>query len=87
MKATKKLFSECGVQCYIMNTGFFLENKIPKEVTLDLLERLVEGALDFKPFYKYENLSYVEVPGLNHHSKCVNTITNYTKLSSSAMTM
>jgi len=59
----KKLFSECGVQCYIMNTGFFLENKIPKEVTLDLLERLVEGTLDFKPFYKYENLSYVEVPG------------------------
>ena len=46
-----------------MNTGFFLENKIPKEVTLDLLERLVEGTLDFKPFYKYENLSYVEVPG------------------------
>ena len=59
----KKLFSECGVQCYIMNTGFFLEDKIPKEVTLDLLERLVEGTLDFKPFYKYENLSYVEVPG------------------------
>ena len=59
----KKLFSECGVQCYIMNTGFFLEKKIPKEVTLDLLERLVEGTLDFKPFYKYENLSYVEVPG------------------------
>ena len=46
-----------------MNTGFFLEDNIPKEVTLDLLERLVEGALDFKPFYKYENLSYVEVPG------------------------
>ena len=59
----KKLFSECGVECYIMNTGFFLENKVPKEVTLDLLERLVEGTLDFKPFYKYANLEYVEVPG------------------------
>ena len=59
----KKLFSECGVECYIMNTGFFLDNKVPKEVTLDLLERLVEGTLEFKPFYKYENLSYVEVPG------------------------
>ena len=59
----KKLFKDCGVDCYIMNTGFFLEKKIPKEVTLDLLERLVEGTLDFKPFYKYENLSYVEVPG------------------------
>ena len=46
-----------------MNTGFFLENKIPKEVTLDLLERLVEGTLEFKPFCEYENLSYVEVPG------------------------
>ena len=59
----KKLFSECGVECYIMNTGFFLDNKVPKEVTLDLLERLVEGTLEFKPFYKYANLEYVEVPG------------------------
>ena len=59
----KKLFSECGVECYIMNTGFFLDNKVPKEVTLDLLELLVEGTLEFKPFYKYPNLEYVEVPG------------------------
>ena len=59
----KKLFSECGVECYIMNTGFFLDNKVPKEVTLDLLERLVEGTLEFKPFYKYPNLEYVDVPG------------------------
>lgn len=59
----KKLFKECGVDCYIMNTGFFLEKKIPKEVTLDLLECLVEGDLQFEPFGAYENLSYVEVPG------------------------
>ena len=59
----KKLFFQCGVECYIMNTGFFLEKKVPKEVTLDLLERLVEGTLEFKPFYKYPNLEYVEVPG------------------------
>ena len=59
----KKLFKECGVDCYIMNTGFFLEKKIPKDVTLDLLERLVEGDLQFEPFGAYENLSYVEVPG------------------------
>ena len=59
----KKLFKECGVDCYIMNTGFFLEKKIPKEVTIDLLERLVEGDLQFEPFGAYENLSYVEVPG------------------------
>lgn len=59
----KKLFQECGVDCYIMNTGFFLEKKIPKEITLDLLERLVEGDLVFEPFGAYENLSYIEVPG------------------------
>ena len=46
-----------------MNTVFFLEKKIPKEVTLDLLERLVEGDLQFEPFGAYENLSYVEVQG------------------------
>lgn len=59
----KKLFKECGVDCFIMNTGFFLEKKIPKEVTLNLLEQLVEGNLAFKPFGAYENLSYVEIPG------------------------
>ena len=59
----KKLFKESGVDCYIMNTGFSLEKKIPKDVTIDLLERLVEGDLQFEPFGAYENLSYVEVPG------------------------
>ena len=46
-----------------MNTGFFLDKKIPKEVTLGLLEGLVEGSLNFEPFYKYENLEYVKVEG------------------------
>ena len=34
MKLQKNCLSECGVECYIMNTGFFLEKKVPKEVTL-----------------------------------------------------
>ena len=59
----KKLFTQSGVDCYIMNTGFFLDKKIPKEVTLGLLEGLVEGSLNFEPFYKYENLEYVKVEG------------------------
>lgn len=72
----KKLFCECGVDCYIMNTGFFLDKKIPKEVTLGLLEELVEGTLAFKQFGNYENLDYVPVEGFEppfdvreyHHS-------------------
>lgn len=59
----KKLFQNNGVECYIMNTGFFLDKKIPKELTLSILEQLVEGKLEFKPFSTYPNLEYVEIEG------------------------
>ncbi len=72
----KKLFSQCNVDCYIMNTGFFLDKKIPKEVTLRLLESLVEGTLNFEAFENYPHLQYAPVKGFEppfevreyHHS-------------------
>ena len=71
-----------------MNTGFFLENKIPKEVTLDLLERLVEGTLDFKPFYKYEKTSLMlRVPGFEPPFQVREYHHQLHKALSSAMTM
>ena len=43
----KSLF-ESGVRCYILNTGHFMGKKVPKELTLGLIEEVVEGKLVFE---------------------------------------
>jgi phosphoenolpyruvate carboxykinase (ATP) len=43
----KKLF-EKGVECYILNTGHFMDKKITKEITLSVIESVVEGRAEFK---------------------------------------
>jgi phosphoenolpyruvate carboxykinase (ATP) len=51
----KKLFAERGVQAYILNTGFFMGKKIPKELSISILEQIVDGSCEFvswKPFSK-----------------------------------
>lgn len=59
----KKLFEENHVDCYIFNTGFFMDKKVTKEATLGSLEKIVEGSADFKPFGKIDGLSYLPVEG------------------------
>ena len=36
----KKLVEEKNVDCYIINTGDFMGKKIPKEVTLGVIEKI-----------------------------------------------
>lgn len=43
----KKLF-EKGVECYILNTGHFIDKKITKEITLSAIESVVEGKAEFE---------------------------------------
>ncbi len=45
----KTLF-ERGIDCFIINTGFFIDKKIPKELTLEILEKLVGGNGEFRRF-------------------------------------
>lgn len=47
----KKLF-EKGVECYILNTGYFIDKKITKEITLSVIESIVEGKAEFKEWAK-----------------------------------
>ncbi|MFN4224395.1 MAG: phosphoenolpyruvate carboxykinase (ATP) [Fervidobacterium nodosum] len=42
----KALF-EKGVECYIVNTGFYLNKKVPKELTLEIIEQIVEKKANF----------------------------------------
>ena len=59
----KYLFEERGVDCYILNTGFLMDKKIPKEVTLGCVEAVVEGKAKFKQWGNFENIDIYEVDG------------------------
>lgn len=59
----KALFADRGVGCYIINTGHFLDRKIPKEVTICIIERIVDGTAEFKPFGKMAALQTMDVEG------------------------
>ena len=49
---------EDGVDCYILNTGEFMGNKVKKEHTLGIIEAIVEGSAKF---HKWGNLTDIEI--------------------------
>lgn len=59
----KALFENRGVQCYIINTGHFLDKKIPKEVTISIIESIVDETAVFKPFGKLSDVKTIDVEG------------------------
>lgn len=59
----KKLFEVNGLDCYIFNTGFFMDKKVTKEITLGSIEKIVENTAEFVPFGKIEGLSYIPYEG------------------------
>ena len=54
---------EDGVQCYILNTGFFTEKKVPKEMTLTILESIVEEKAQWKRLGGIEGMEYMPIEG------------------------
>ncbi len=61
----KQLFAERGVSCYILNTGFFMDKKVTKEITLGTIEKIVENKGNFVPFGKIDNLYCLDIEGFN----------------------
>ncbi len=60
----KALFQEKGVGCYIINTGHFLDKKVPKEVSLGAIEAIVDGTAQFKDFGRLGSImKTMDVPG------------------------
>ncbi|HVI39630.1 MAG TPA: phosphoenolpyruvate carboxykinase, partial [Anaerovoracaceae bacterium] len=59
----KALFEKRGVQCYIINTGHFLDKKIPKEVTIGIIESIVDETAEFKPFGKMTDVKTMDMEG------------------------
>jgi phosphoenolpyruvate carboxykinase (ATP) len=60
----RALFADRGLDCYIFNTGHFMEKKVPKEVTLESLESIIEGKANFVPF-GLSGFSYLPVDGFD----------------------
>jgi len=58
----RQLFED-GVECYILNTGSFMDKKVPKEMTLDILEQIVEGRAKFVPFGNLPGFEVLEIDG------------------------
>lgn len=54
----KSLFAQRQVACYILNTGYYNGKKIPKEVTLGILEDIVNQKMTWQDFGPLEHLSY-----------------------------
>lgn len=50
----KSIFSNNKVDCYIFNTGFFMNKKVTKDVTISSLEKIVENTAEFS---KWDRLS------------------------------
>ena len=54
---------EKGVKCYILNTGHFGEKKVPKELTIGILEKLADNTAKFEPWKNVSQLSYMRFDG------------------------
>lgn len=54
---------EDGVECYILNTGFFMDKKVSPKVTLSSLEVIVEGRADFVSFGRVPGMEMLAIPG------------------------
>jgi phosphoenolpyruvate carboxykinase (ATP) len=59
----KYLFEHRGVSCYIINTGHFLDKKIPKEATIGILEAIVDKTADFKNLGPLSEIKTIDTDG------------------------
>ena len=59
----RDLVSKRHVECYIINTGDFMGTKVTKEVTLGILESIVEGKATFDSFGPLQDLQIMNLVG------------------------
>jgi phosphoenolpyruvate carboxykinase (ATP) len=59
----KDLFENRHVDCYVLNTGFFLDKKITPKITLGLIEKIVTNSISFEPFDKLPQIEFSPIEG------------------------
>lgn len=57
----KYLFDERHVDCYIINTGHFMDKKVPKEMTLEIIEKIVEKSAKFIQWASFTDMEIMEI--------------------------
>ena len=62
-KNFKDLFENNKVDCYVINTGYFLDKDITPKVTLGLIEQIVSKEIKFEKFYNLDELDFVNING------------------------
>ena len=55
-----------GVQCYILNTGFFIDKKVTPDITLGTIENIIEGKGNFKQLSSINELEILEIEALRN---------------------
>lgn len=59
----KKLIGEKGVDCYVINTGDFMGENIPKDLTLKIIEDIVDNKATFKKWGPCSKIEVCEYEG------------------------
>ncbi len=59
----KKLVEKKKVDCYIVNTGDFMGKKVTKEITLGVLEAIVENKAKFKKWGSFSDIEIMDIEG------------------------
>lgn len=59
----RDLVGKRNVDCYVINTGDFMGKKVTKEVTLGIIEAIVEGKADFHNFGALEDILVMDIEG------------------------
>ena len=57
-----KQLIEDGVDCYILNTGEFMGQKVKKEHTLGIIEDIIAGKAQFKKWGNFSDIEILEMP-------------------------
>lgn len=61
----KDLFQNTGIDCYVINTGYFLNENITPKITLGLIEQIVENNLAFTDLNGIKEVQCADIPGYN----------------------
>jgi len=54
-----------GVDCYILNTGDFMGNKVKPAHTLGIIEAIVEGTANFHQWANFSDIEIMDIEGFN----------------------
>ncbi len=58
-----KSLIEAGVDCYILNTGSFMDKKVQPKHTLGIIESIIEGKAQFKQWGNFSDIEILELDG------------------------